>query len=224
MEILLGEWLIENKYNVKKKLKDTTEKVNQNLYYENRAVLDDEKINNLKQKGEIIGLKDGLKSLENVFEKNEFKKELDSFKVDVNSVKEDLNRKEQLIRLHITNANKEPKTDSEKPLVKNPKNSTSDLNNLRPVSVSDCIKNLYERIILNRIEKSHLDHEKQFGFKKKSSCQHATFVVKQAIKYFKQKNKLLYLCAIDASKAFDKVNREALRNKMKTKNIDPAII
>ncbi|CAF1139864.1 unnamed protein product [Brachionus calyciflorus] len=118
MEILLGEGLIENKYNVKKKLKDTTEKVNQNLNYENRVVLDDEKINNLvetavknkiedlekkfhiletnleKQKVEIIGLKDGLKSLENVVEnvKNEVKKELDSVKVDVNSVKEDLNR------------------------------------------------------------------------------------------------------------------------------------
>ncbi|RNA29712.1 RNA-directed DNA polymerase from mobile element jockey-like [Brachionus plicatilis] len=84
--------------------------------------------------------------------------------------------------------------------------------------------NTNERIILNRIEKVHIDHRKQFGFKKNSSCQHAIFTVKQTIKYCKHKDRLLYLCAIDASKVFDKIDREVLWNKMIAKNIDPAII
>ncbi|CAF1136071.1 unnamed protein product, partial [Brachionus calyciflorus] len=110
-----------------------------------------------------------------------------------------------------------------KPLVKCSKKSNKDINNLRPVSISDVITNLYEKILLNNIEKQHIDHRKQFGFKKDSSCSHAVFILKQAIKVSKSEGKNLYVCAIDASKAFDKVNREILWNKLIKKNINPAI-
>lgn len=48
--------------------------------------------------------------------------------------------------------------------------------------------------------------------------------LKQAIKLSKQHKNCLYVCKIDVSKAFDKVNRTNLCAKMISKGIDPSII
>lgn len=50
------------------------------------------------------------------------------------------------------------------------------------------------------------------------------FVLNHAIKLSKFFGKHLYVCAIDASKAFDKVNRDILWSKLMKKNINTAII
>ena len=70
----------------------------------------------------------------------------------------------------------------------------------------------------------YIDHQKQFGFKKNSSCNHAIFVLLQALHYSKIRKMCLYTIAIDFSKAFDKVNREYLWCKHIEYGIDPAII
>lgn len=111
-----------------------------------------------------------------------------------------------------------------KPLVKDSKKSNSDANNLRPVAISDSISNIFEAILLYELDKDYIDNEKQFGFKKYSSCGHAIFVLKQAIKISRILKKKLYVCAIDASKAFDKVNRINLWAKLVEKNVKPAIL
>lgn len=54
------------------------------------------------------------------------------------------------------------------------------------------------------------DPEQQFDFKPHSSTNHAVYVLDETVRYYKRKKKQLYACAIDASKAFDKVNRELL--------------
>ena len=63
-----------------------------------------------------------------------------------------------------------------KPLVKDPKKSTNDISNLRPIAVSDVYANIFEKILLDEINKCHTDNNKQFGFKKSSSCSHAIFI------------------------------------------------
>ena len=55
-------------------------------------------------------------------------------------------------------------------------------------------------------------------------CAHATFVLKEICRYNKSKNKTTYVIAIDASKAFDRVNRNKLWNTMFEMNIRPALI
>ncbi len=51
--------------------------------------------------------------------------------------------------------------------------------------------------MLHFIDVIYVNHFKQFGFKKASSCSHALFVLKGAINYAKIKNKRLYAVAID---------------------------
>ncbi|RNA14504.1 RNA-directed DNA polymerase from mobile element jockey-like [Brachionus plicatilis] len=111
-----------------------------------------------------------------------------------------------------------------KPLVKDQNKPTDESNNLRPVAISDTTSNLYETILLQELSKEHLDHPKQFGFKKSSSCQHAVFTLNQAIRISNKIKKRLYVCAIDASKAFDKINRKILWSKLIKMNISPSIV
>ncbi len=111
-----------------------------------------------------------------------------------------------------------------KPLIKDKSKSTADCSNLRPLAISDAISNMLERLLLFFIDIKYVNHHKQFGFKKNSSCNHALFVLKAAMHYAKMNNKRLYTVAIDASKAFDKVNRLYLWAKLIELEIDPAII
>lgn len=106
-----------------------------------------------------------------------------------------------------------------KPIIKDNSKSTNTSTNLRPVAVSDTNPNIFEKVCDVEVKIQCNTNTKQFGFKVKSSCSHAIFVIKQTIKFAKSINKRLYICAIDASKAFDKVIRLVLWWKMAMKGI-----
>jgi len=111
-----------------------------------------------------------------------------------------------------------------KPLIKDTNKSSDDSNNLRPLSISDVYPSIYEEIIEEELIKDHVDHQKQFGFKSKSSCSHATFVLNETIKVCKELKKPIIVVSIDASKAFDRVNRIKLWIAMFKMNIRPKLI
>ncbi|CAF0747706.1 unnamed protein product [Brachionus calyciflorus] len=99
-------------------------------------------------------------------------------------------------------------------LVKDKSKDPSDINNLRPLTISDTITIIFEKVILSEIRNSYNSSKNQYGFRSKSSCGHAVFALKELILFNKRKKKKTYACAIDASKAFDKVNRINLWSKM----------
>lgn len=73
-----------------------------------------------------------------------------------------------------------------KPLIKNDKKPNDDIGNTRPVAISDCLQNLFEKILLYEVIKGHREHKQQFGFKANS---HAVFVVSQVVNFAKEKKK-----------------------------------
>jgi hypothetical protein len=83
----------------------------------------------------------------------------------------------------------------------------NDINNVRPITISDSLANIFEMYILQN--RSQVP-ETQSGFKHKSSTNHAIYVLDETIKHYKNRRKTLYMCAIDARKAFEKVNRDKL--------------
>jgi len=101
-----------------------------------------------------------------------------------------------------------------KPLIKDTKKSHDDTNNIRPISVSDTFCTIFEKYILRLVSRQHINNLKQFGFKVNSSCQHAIFTLNEIIRSAKRNGKRVFVCAIDASKAFDKVNRVKLWLKL----------
>ena len=62
-------------------------------------------------------------------------------------------------------------------LVKDPNKSTSEMSIIRGISVSDLLTNIFEKIILVKINEKIKTNNKQFGFAKNASCSHAVFIL-----------------------------------------------
>lgn len=111
-----------------------------------------------------------------------------------------------------------------KPLIKDSTKSSMYINNLRPLSISDVYPAIYEQLILGEIRKQFKDHDKQLGFKAKSSCNHAVFILNETMKLNQKLGNHTYTISIDASKAFDRVVREKLWLLLLELNINPALM
>ena len=101
------------------------------------------------------------------------------------------------------------------PLLKDEKGDLNSMNNIRPLTISDTISNMYEKYMLGQIMKTHVEPKQQYGFRDNSSCNHAIFTMKETVYHYGKRSKPVFACLIDASKAFDKKNRDVLFNKLK---------
>ena len=101
-----------------------------------------------------------------------------------------------------------------KPIPKDNSSTVTDTSNIRPLTISDTIANIYEKVIMHELESSWPNIDNQFGFKSRSSCEHAIFTLRETALLGIKNHKPTYACAIDASKAFDKLNRAILWDKM----------
>jgi hypothetical protein len=101
-----------------------------------------------------------------------------------------------------------------KPILKNPKGKVDEINNLRPISISNTLAQLFERFFLYKINPALKNHKNQFGFKQRSSCTLALFTMRETILNYIENNSCLYLVSLDAEKAFDKLWREGLFFKL----------
>ena len=92
------------------------------------------------------------------------------------------------------------------PLIKNKSGDLTSKDNYRPIAINSILSKMFEFIILNRystlLETSH----NQFGFKSKSSTDLCIYTMKQVIEYYRNQSSCVYVCFLDASKAFDRVN------------------
>ena len=104
-----------------------------------------------------------------------------------------------------------------KPIIKDQKKSTNDTNNIRPISISNCLSQIFEKLILLNSPALLKIHKNQFGFKKKTSCNHALFVMKETVLRYLQNKSSCKIAPLDAEKAFDKVWRDGLFHKLHKK-------
>jgi hypothetical protein len=101
------------------------------------------------------------------------------------------------------------------PIVKDDKKDHTDINNTRPLTLSEVIITLFEKYMLNMLELQNDGHHLQFGFKRNSSTNHAIFMLRETILESKKNRQTVLACFLDYSKAFDKVNRSILLHKLK---------
>jgi len=64
----------------------------------------------------------------------------------------------------------------------------------------------------------------QFGFKKAVGCTQATYACCNIVDHFVQSRSTINMCALDLSKAFDKVNHHALFVKLMKRNIPVTLL
>jgi hypothetical protein len=103
------------------------------------------------------------------------------------------------------------------PIIKDKTKSNSDINNIRPISISTSLAQIFERIILNKNYTKFGTSKNQFGFKRKTSCKQALFVIRETIIDHLENNSPCYLVSLDAEKAFDRLWRDGLFYKLMEK-------
>jgi len=96
------------------------------------------------------------------------------------------------------------------PLIKNSDGDKTSCGNYRGITISAVLSKVFE-LVLMRDMWTYLQSDKlQFGFKKSSSCAHAVFALRSVIDCYCKAGSTVTICALDISKAFDRVDHYAL--------------
>ena len=110
------------------------------------------------------------------------------------------------------------------PLVKDKTGDLTSKDNYRPIAISTPASKILEIIILNRC-RQYLDTEDfQFGFKQGHSTDLCIHILKEVINYYRTHNSSVFVCFLDATKAFDRVNHWTLFKKLIDRGIPRYVI
>jgi len=89
----------------------------------------------------------------------------------------------------------------------------------RGIAISPILSKVFEYCVLDRFSNYFCTTDNQFGFKKGVGCSFAIRTVGNIVDSYIRGGSTAYLCAIDLSKAFDKVNHHALFLKLMRRHI-----
>ena len=92
--------------------------------------------------------------------------------------------------------------------------TSSTVDDFRGISISPVLSKILEHCILNRFSSYLTTSDNQFGSKRGLRCSHAIYSVRNVINRFISGGSTVSVCAIDLSKAFDKMNHHALFIKL----------
>ena len=109
------------------------------------------------------------------------------------------------------------------PIVKDKKGNVSSKDNYRPIAITSVISKILESVILIRFQDCLLTNCNQFGFKTDHATDLCTFTLKQITDYYNYNSSPVYICYLDASKAFDRLNFWILFDKLLRRGM-PVII
>ena len=99
------------------------------------------------------------------------------------------------------------------PLLKGSLNSRSKnltCDDFRGISNSPVLSKVFKHCVLKRFQSYFHTPDNQFGFKKAVGCSHAIYIVRSVVSHYVANGSTVNLCALDASKAFDKMNHHGL--------------
>jgi len=105
------------------------------------------------------------------------------------------------------------------PLVKDSLSNANDSANYRGITLSVFLSKMFEYCLINKYENFMPSNDLQFGFKKKMGCSHAIFAVHQCVDYFVKAGSSVFMAALDATKAFDRVNHIKLFHRILDKRM-----
>ena len=110
------------------------------------------------------------------------------------------------------------------PLVKDKKESLQSSDNYRPIALTSTLSKVLETIILERYKAKLESSPHQFGYKPKHGTELSIFVLKQVIEYYQAHSSPVFLCFMDLSKAFDRVDHVTLFKKLQNHDLPSQVI
>jgi len=98
------------------------------------------------------------------------------------------------------------------------------LGDFRGILISSILSKVFEHCILERFYRYFVTSDKQFGFKRNSSCAHAIYTLRSVIDYYTKHGSTVNVCSLDISKAFDEMNLHSLLIKLMERQIPIKIL
>jgi len=100
------------------------------------------------------------------------------------------------------------------PLIKDRHGDIRNSENNRAITISSVISKVFEICLYDKMEQFLHTGELQYGFKPGYGCNTAVFTLQHVANYFRTRQSNVYVSAIDASKAFDRINHQKLISKL----------
>ena len=110
------------------------------------------------------------------------------------------------------------------PLIKDKKGDVTSKDNYRPIALTSIISKVFEIVILNIYSEFLKTAPNQFGYKFGLSTEVAIFSFKEIVNYYRSLSSNVYICLLDASKAFDRINHFHLFHKLLERNLPKIIV
>ena len=110
------------------------------------------------------------------------------------------------------------------PIHKGSNLKASESKNYRAVALSSIFSKILDNCILTIQSDSLQCDALQFSYKDNASTVQWVSVICEVINYFINIYSCIYMCMLDASKAFVRVNHLSLFNKLKLRNMGPTIL
>ena len=110
------------------------------------------------------------------------------------------------------------------PIIKDKSSNVIDKGNYRPIALSSVISKVLEVLLLDSMEYYLFTSDNQFGFKSKHSTHQCIYILKELIEFYRSHNSPMYLCFLDASKAFDRVNHWTMFKKHLLRGVPPILV
>jgi hypothetical protein len=110
------------------------------------------------------------------------------------------------------------------PVIKNKKESITEQDNYRPIAIASVSSKIFQLIKLNAYKDLLITNHNQFGFKEKHGTDMGVFALKSVIDFYVSLSSCMYICYIDASKAFDRISHCKLFDKLLERKLPMIIV
>lgn len=98
------------------------------------------------------------------------------------------------------------------------------VDDFRGISISPVLSKVFEHCILQRFDTFFGTSDNQFGFKKSVGCSHAIYTARCVVDNYVSRGSTVNLCALDISKAFDRMNHHGLFLKLMHRSVPRTVL
>ena len=100
------------------------------------------------------------------------------------------------------------------PVIKDKTGKINSKDNYRSIALASILSEIFENVLFNGLETYLLTTDNQDGFKRRHGIDMCIYALKEIVQKYRSLNSTMFLCFLDASKAFDRVNHAKLFEKL----------